>query len=77
MRKQNLAARKLVAAQKRNRFLAPAFFAAFGVFFIGQDIWNGHFSWFLSGLGSLFILFAIAMYVATWRWLRESARDGT
>jgi len=74
-RKQNIAARKLVLAQKHNRYLAPGFFAIAGLVFIATDAWEGSFSAFRSGLGVLFILFGVAIVVANRKWTRETSAE--
>jgi hypothetical protein len=75
-RSQNLTSRKLIAVQKRNRYLAPGFFGAAGVVFLFHDVREGYFSWFSTGLGSLFILFALAILLANRKWAGGSKGDG-
>ena len=75
-RSQNLTSRKIIAAQKRNRYLAPGFFGVAGVVFLFQDFREGHFSWFSTGLGGVFILFALAILLANRKWVRETKGDG-
>jgi len=76
IRKQTLTSRKLLAAQRRNRYLAPAFFGVIGLLFIGHDALEGGPSLFESGLGALLILFAVAVYLANRRWAKEGPSDG-
>jgi len=71
-RSQNLASRKMIAAQKRNKYLAPGFFGVFGIIFLYQDLREGRISWFATGLGSMFILFALAIFVANRTWTKDS-----
>ena len=71
VRTQILRSRKLLETQARFRFFAPLFFGLCGAVFIGSDLRQGHFSWFTSGLGILFILFSIGLYLASRRWTRK------
>lgn len=53
---QVLTSRKLLAAQKRNRYLMPMFLGGMGLLFILSDAVSGRFSWFATGFGGLFML---------------------
>jgi hypothetical protein len=72
---QVLTSRKLLAAQKRNRYLTPVFFGALGILFLLSDTISSRFSWFTSGAGALFIAFAIAIHFANRRWTKTSRSD--
>jgi hypothetical protein len=76
MRAQNIAGRKLVSAQKRNRFLGPGFFVLAGLFFFIPGLWSSEIPGFMVGLGALFIVFGVAMFLANRKWFKESSGDG-
>jgi hypothetical protein len=67
---QILTSRRLLAAQKGNRYLAPGFFGVAGLVFIIQGLSDGDISLFPEGLGVLFVAFAVALLIANRRWTR-------
>lgn len=69
---QILTNRRLLGVQKRSRYLAPAFFGAIGLLGLLSDAVSRHFSWFTTGVGALFLLFAVALLIANRRWHRNS-----
>jgi hypothetical protein len=71
-----MTSRKLISAQKRNRFLAPGFFVLAGVFFLIPSVWGHESSSFTVGLGTLFIVFGVVVFLANKRWVKESSEDG-
>jgi hypothetical protein len=77
IRRHNIAGRRLISAQKRNRFLAPGFYILAGVFFLIPGLWGHESSSFTVGLGALFIVFGVAVFLANKRWVKESSEDGT
>ena len=76
VRSHNLTSRKLIAAQKQNKFVAPVFFGLAGAVFLSQDVRAGQLTWFSSGLGGLFMLFGLAIFLANRRWTGKSNTDG-